>query len=215
MSASRGGPAEHGHPPVAALLAGGSGSRFLRSGSLHKLDALLAATSSEPAETVFDRALRHLHGAGFRHVVVVTGSWTPSPEQNERLADLPLTRHHVVHNAQWTDGQITSVRLAVQSAAELGAERVVIGLADQPFLSPDAWRTVANTPGSVVVATYGGRRGNPVALDRPVWDLLPEEGDEGARALMRVRPDLVCEVACSGSPADIDTAEDLRRWQNN
>ena len=195
---------------VAALLAGGGGTRFEASDGSHKLVAMLPANSTEPAESVVERAVRHIRHAGIGHVVIVTGSWSPTAAQRASLDDTTI-----VANDAWRDGQITSVRVALDAAAEVGAERVVIGLADQPFVTADAWRTVAATPGPIVVATYGGRRGNPVALDRAIWPLLPDHGDEGARALMRIRPDLVREVACSGSPADIDTAEDLRRWQNN
>ncbi len=171
---------------------------------------MLPPTSTEPAASVFERAVRHVARAGFAHVVIVTGSWEPL-----QLPTGPTGGVRLVRNRDWASGQLTSVRLAIDTAADLGAERVVIGLADQPFVTTDAWRTVARADGPIAVATYGGRRGNPVALDAQVWDLLPDHGDEGARSLMRIRPDLVREVACSGSPADIDTTEDLRRWQNN
>jgi molybdenum cofactor cytidylyltransferase len=201
---------------VAILLAGGSGSRFRpdRSGpanSVHKLDAVLTATSSERSATVFDRSIAHLSAASIGPIVLVTGAWQPSQDQ----AGLAACGVTVVDNARWAAGQITSVRVGIATADALGADAVVLGLADQPFISPDAWRTVAQSNGPIRVATYGGRRANPVALERSVWDLLPDAGDEGARALMRIRPDLVREVACAGSPADIDTEEDLIRWQNN
>lgn len=206
---------------VVVVLAGGAGTRFQGAG--HKLSASLdvegdethaapgADTVSEPpiGRTVIERSLASALAADIGPVVVVTGA----------VADIvPASLAESVtawHNPDWADGQITSVRVGIDAARSMGASSVVIGLADQPFVEPAAWRAVATAPGSIVVATYDGRRGNPVKLDAAVWDLLPTAGDEGARALMRVRPDLVREVACVGSSADIDTTEDLRRWQSN
>ncbi|MDT4942930.1 MAG: hypothetical protein QOJ34_3019, partial [Pseudonocardiales bacterium] len=36
--------------------------------------------------------------------------------------------------------------------------------------------------------------------------------DEGARALLAARPDLVDEVDVPGDPTDLDTPADLARW---
>jgi CTP:molybdopterin cytidylyltransferase MocA len=182
---------------VAVLLAGGAGSRF--SGAGHKLDASIGGRS------VADLAIAAAVESGIGPVLVVTGA--------HRIAIPPGVAE--VANPQWADGQITSLRRGLDAARGLGAEAAVVGLADQPFVTAAAWRAVAASESPIAVATYDGRRGNPVRLHESVWPLLPESGDEGARSLIRVRPDLVEPIPCAGSPADIDTEEDLRRWQNN
>jgi molybdenum cofactor cytidylyltransferase len=181
---------------AAVLLAAGGGTRFR--GVAHKL---LTDLQGRP---VYEHALAAAQGAGLDEVVVVVGA-VP--------LELPAGVT-VLRNNRWAEGQATSVHIAVEHAAGAGHDAVVVGLADQPFVESEAWRAVAAADGPIVVATYDGRRGNPVRLRRDVWPLLAIDGDEGARTLMRSRPELVREVACPGDPADIDTVEDLQRWNS-
>ncbi|MGA7759087.1 MAG: NTP transferase domain-containing protein [Ilumatobacteraceae bacterium] len=192
---------------AAILLAAGAGTRY--AGPEHKLSARLPRNAAEPALSVIEAALASVLGAAIGPVIVVTGA---APDV---VPAHFVDRVTIQHNQHWDEGQITSVRSGLDAATWLGCTTAVIGLADQPFVTASAWRRIAAADGPIAVATYDGRRGNPVKLDADVWSLLPTTGDEGARALMRVRPDLVREVPCTGSPADIDTEEDLRRWQNN
>jgi molybdenum cofactor cytidylyltransferase len=183
---------------VAVVLAAGAGTRFRGGG--HKLDALIDDRS------LLGRAIDAAVAAEVGSVVVVPGA--------PAAPALPPTVVHVV-NDQWAEGQMTSLRAGIAAARQLGASAVVVGLGDQPFVTPEAWRAVAAVDAPIAVATYDGRRGHPVRLSESTWDLLPDGGDEGARTLMRLRPDLVTEVPCEGSPIDIDTVEDLRRWQSS
>jgi CTP:molybdopterin cytidylyltransferase MocA len=189
------------------MLAGGAGSRF--DGPGHKLSASFRQSGDDGPSSVIERSLANALAADIGPIVVVTGAVADVVPAH--LASSVI----VCHNERWNDGQITSLHAGIDAARALGAVTVVVGLADQPFIGPDAWRAVAEAEGPIAVATYDQRRANPVKLDAEVWELLATTGDEGARSLMRVRPDLVREVACAGSPADIDTTEDLRRWQSN
>jgi CTP:molybdopterin cytidylyltransferase MocA len=212
-------PARLRHSTVVVLLAAGAGSRF--EGDVHKLSAILPETAHHPEQTVLERSLTHAIDAEVGPIVVVTGAADIGPADSapgsapDARSGLVRPEVTICHNDRWADGQITSLHAGIDAARALGATNVVVGLADQPGIGADAWRTVAATDGPIVVATYAGRRANPVKLDQAVWPLLPTTGDEGARALMRVRPELIREVPCSGHPTDIDTTEDLRRWQNN
>jgi len=203
---------------TAIVLAAGAGSRFRDVG--HKLTAMLPATADRPAESVVMRCVAIARDADLGPIVVVTGRLTASELGLDELGDGAAAGGGLVaaHNSAWHSGQMSSVRTGLSVAAGNASSVAVIGLADQPGIEANAWCDVAaavdeSTP--IAVATYGGRRGNPVALHRSVWDELPPAGDEGARSLMRLRPELVVEVPCTGSPTDIDTAEDLRRWQSS
>lgn len=197
-------PAGSDAPTVAVVLAAGAGTRF-GDATVHKLAAALDGTA------LALRAVEAARRARIGIVVVVTGATTPPLPPD----DDPHHRLIVVDNPRWAEGQASSLWAGLRTAEELGAHAVVVGLADQPFVTADAWRAVAQATAPIAVATYDGRRGHPVRLHRTIWPMLPDHGDLGARELIRMRPDLVEQVACEGSPVDIDTVEDLERWQKN
>ena len=183
------------------VLAAGSGSRFAASGgALPKALAVVRGTA------LVDHALRAATGAGLDEVLLVDGAVD--------LTDRAAPGIVVLHNPRWADGLATSLQVALAYAEAADHRAVVVGPVDQPGVGAEAWRAVAAAPDEppVAVATYDGRRANPVRLARAVWHLVPTSGDVGARALMLERPDLVREVPCTGEPWDVDTMEDLERW---
>ena len=187
---------------LGVVLAAGAGERFRQSGGT---GAKQLAEVDGTALVV--RALQAALDADLAEVAVVQGAVDLSG-----VAPAGVT---VLDNPAWARGVATSLQVALAHARAGGRDALVVGLADQPGVTAAAWMAVADARPSppIAVATYDGRRGNPVRLAASVWAELPVDGDEGARALMRRSPELVQEVPCVGRPGDVDTVEDLRRWR--
>ena len=181
-----------------ALLAAGSGSRFL--GATHKL---LAEIDGEPVVAHAARSMMNAHLDGY---VLITGA------ANLGSALQEFSGLAVIENPDFRQGIATSLSVAVEWGKTEGFDALIVGLADQPGVLASSWRRLSDSSSPIAVANYDGRSGNPVRLERSVWPLLPRIGDEGARVLLRTRPELVEQVACEGSSDDIDTVEDLSQW---
>lgn len=181
------------------LLAAGSGSRFGRPKALVELDG----------QTLAERGVATLAAGGAAPVLVVTGA---APVELS-----PGYRVRIVHNPEWRTGMGSSLRAALRAVpADVGA--AVVALADQPLVGAEAvTRLIAayQAGASVAVAAYDGQPRNPVLLAREHWPevIATATGDQGARAFLRARPDLVTLVECgdTGRPDDIDTPADLDR----
>jgi CTP:molybdopterin cytidylyltransferase MocA len=186
---------------AAVVLAAGAGSRF--AGPVHKL---LADLRGRP---VVAWAVDAAVAAGLDEVLVVTGA--------ADLTGVLPTGVRIVHNPAWASGLASSLQAAVAAATAAGHEAIVVGLGDQPFVPTSAWRAVADADSPLAVAVFGapgsgGAARPPVRIHRSLWSELPTEGDEGARGLLRRCPELVVRVPCGGDSADVDTLEDLERW---
>jgi CTP:molybdopterin cytidylyltransferase MocA len=189
---------QKGKDILAVLLAAGAGTRF--SGPVHKLRHPFRG------KPLVQHGIDAMTSAKIGPCVVITGAIDIS----DVLGDVTE-----IHNPAWATGQHSSVQAAIDYARIHNIDAIVFALGDQPFVTPDAWRTVAQSPSPLAVATYEGHRGHPVRIHHSLWDLfssLDEAPDAGVRTLMRLHPELVEEVTCKGTSADIDTPEDLSQW---
>ncbi|CAA9458837.1 MAG: Molybdenum cofactor cytidylyltransferase [uncultured Rubrobacteraceae bacterium] len=190
----------YGGDVSAVVLAAGAARRF--GGG-----KLLAEVGGRP---LIHHALLNLADAPVGETIVVVGAGAEGIREACKAFEV-----RVVENPEWAAGQSTSVRAGILACGP-EARAVVVLLGDQPFVGKEAIKKlIAAFEGGarVAVATYGGRRRNPVLFAREAWPLLVEElsGDEGARSVLRRHPGIVVEVPCDGvaEPTDVDTREDL------
>ncbi len=181
---------------AAVILAAGAGSRY--AGDTHKL---FAEIDGRP---VISHVVDAARASEVDEVIVVGGAVDLEPFVPDDVT--------LIHNEQWADGQATSLRAAVGYAESRRHDALVVGLGDSPGVTTEIWNKVTEVDADLASARYDGELRPPVRLSASMWASLPVSGDDGARALMRQRPDLVRPVPVDGDPRDIDTLEDLRRW---
>jgi molybdenum cofactor cytidylyltransferase len=150
--------------------------------------------------------------SGVSPIIVVTGNGAAQVEL--MLRDLPNTRF--AHNSSFSKGLSTSLKHGL-SALPDDCDAAVVLLGDMPMVGAPLIDTLvaAFDPAedrAICVATRGGKRGNPVLWARRFFpEMQAVQGDVGAKHLMGVYPELVCEVeAADDAPlTDIDTPDAL------
>ncbi len=194
-------------PIAAVVLAAGESRRF-------GAPKQVAEVEGEP---MVRRAARIALESGAHHVIIVTGAHASlveaalaDPTAGSLLAD---GRISVVHNANWAEGQSTSLRAGL-AALPAEVEALLCLPVDQPWIDPAllrrmciCWRAGSN----LVAPTVDGElRGAPALFDRSHFaELAAIAGDQGGRALLKHHHVMSIPVAAS-MLADVDTPEALR-----
>jgi CTP:molybdopterin cytidylyltransferase MocA len=121
----------------------------------------------------------------------------------------------VVVCERWAEGQSASLQAGVAALGDV--EAAVITLGDQPFISPQVIAGVLDHRGRhlAVRATYDGKPGHPVLMERRLLDHVTElDGDVGARPLLDGPHVFAWEAGRLSDPTDIDTPERLQEVQS-
>jgi molybdenum cofactor cytidylyltransferase len=182
------------------VLAAGAGTRFGGPKQLALLDnrpLLQWAVDAACAARALDR------------VLVVLGAHADAIEATIRAGRAELRRCE-----GWREGLAASLRCGFDAA--VGADWIIVTLADEPRLPPAAIEKVvaaastASAEALAVRATWHGRPGHPVALSARLAPAVGElRGDRGARDLIGSVPVLEVECGELGDPGDVDTPEQL------
>ena len=167
---------------AAVVLAAGLSRRM---GAPNKL---LLPVDNEP---LIRRAVRTVLHTGFEEIVVVLGH-----EAEAVKSALEPLGVRTVYNDDFASGQVSSVRAGL-AALTTPVDAVMVCLGDQPLLSVSDLgalrRAFLQRPhGSIVVPTFGGRRGNPVLLDwQSAQQTLQRGSGYGCRHFLDENPEQV------------------------
>lgn len=162
--------------------------------------------------TVLQHVVDVAGASGLDDVVVVLGHEAATVGASLRLPQ----QVRVSINLAYRTGQASSLRTGLRVMGQETLAAVVM-LGDQPDLAGDAIQTVLDaydrTGGLVVQASYRGRPGHPVLLDRRIWpEVEAVRGDAGARDLLVTHPEWVVPAEVPADPPpDLDTWEDYLR----
>jgi len=168
---------------------------------------MLARVDGKP---MLQRVLDVAADAGLDPVIVVLGDDTDSVE-----AAISWRAEIRVRNDDPGRGISSSLNVGLSAVGD--AERVLVLLGDQPFVTLENVRVITGVEPDpqrpVVVPRYAdGHPGNPVLLQREAWPLATRlEGDRGMSQLFGSNPDLVRYVDVEGVNPGLDTPADLER----
>src|SRR5215469_7574304 len=164
---------------------------------------------------LLEHTLANLRNIKLNEIVVVLGCGADAVRKRVDLHDIK-----VVENKNYEQGMGNSLGVGVSALAE-ATDGVLIVLADQPFVRSGTYEQLIDqyrqSDAQIVIPTYRGFRGNPVLLNRSVFnEVMALKGDVGCRAIFGDHCDGIVKVEVDdvGVLLDIDNHEDYERLRN-
>jgi molybdenum cofactor cytidylyltransferase len=124
----------------------------------------------------------------------------------------------VLHNPNFKEGQISSLKTAIDKVQYENCDGVIIALVDHPLISSAVVSKLIETfyqsKKRVIIPTHAGKRGHPVLYSREVFaEILEAPPDRNAKTirLENLEEALEVEVDDPGILVDIDTPQDYER----
>lgn len=187
------------------VLAAGGSSRFGRAKQLQIV----------AGETLANRAARAAVECGLSPVVLVTGAKADAVEASIAEFDSLL----IARNDAWQSGLASSIVTGLRALQKYSTpDGVVIAVADQPLVTAPCLARLLDAfdAGHRIVASgYNETAGVPVVIGSEYFRTLSElQGDNGAGSWIRRQRELVTVIAMPEAAVDIDTPDDLNRFEN-
>jgi molybdenum cofactor cytidylyltransferase len=190
------------------LLAAGKGARFDQTGTANKLLAkfngkiVIEASASALASVVTNR------------IAVIR------PNSDDLSRHLKSAGYNVVECPDASSGMGHSLAWGVAEAMKaFDMQILVVALGDMPAIKSDTISQLvlaAQSTDAIVAPVNNGKRGNPVVFQSHHFEALSRlSGDRGASQFMKNTDVLLIEVDDPGIHQDIDSPEDLKKYQIN
>ena len=190
---------------------------ILAAGASTRMGSPKALLPDPEGRTFVARVARTFADAGIDRIIVVTG------QQHDAIdaaltADAPPVMPRCVRNPDPSRGQLSSLWVGLDAAAEQDAEAVLVTLVDVPMVRASTVRAVVDgwrrTGAPIVRPAIGDRHGHPVLFDRAVFDDLRRAPlDQGAKVVVNAHADRIVNITVDdeGSLVDVDTPADYSR----
>ncbi len=144
-------------------------------------------------------------------VICVTGA--NQQEVEESISEQDLT---FVYNAQYKEGLSSSIRAGINYITSKNFEKVLIILADQPFVTKNYLKDIISKsndyPDKIIASNYGKRIGVPALFPQKYYQhLITISGDKGAKELLNKFSDTIFKMP-EVNLIDIDTQEEYKQY---